>query len=154
MALWLRPLAHNPRVVSSSLSGPKVFVIISIHENGMVVHLCTPVHPAVMGTWNFPGCKFPGHVSLKPAKGPGGTSGAHTQQLRGMVSCEYLARLQELASTGSQCLLSAQASWLRQVCMTELSAAREFAFLCVCVCVLIYFSLRELEFSRNCFIYA
>ena len=84
-ALWLRPLAHNPRVVSSSLSGPKVFVIISIHENGMVVHLCTPVHPAVMGTWNFPGCKFPGHVSLKLAKGPGGTSGAHTQQLRGMV---------------------------------------------------------------------
>ena len=72
VAGWLRPLAHNPRVVSSSLSCPKVFVILSIYENGIVVHLTplhTPVHPAVMGTWNFPGCKFPDHVSLKPAKG-------------------------------------------------------------------------------------
>ena len=43
VAGWLRPLAHNPRVVSSSLSGPKVFVILSIHENGMVVHP-TPLH--------------------------------------------------------------------------------------------------------------
>ena len=27
----------------------------------VVEHLPTPVHPAVMGTWNFQGCKFNGH---------------------------------------------------------------------------------------------
>ena len=47
------------------------------------------------------------------------------------------------ASTGSQCLLSAQASWLRQVRVTELSAAREFAFFAffVCVCVCVYYKI-------------
>ncbi len=37
---------------------------------------------------------------------------------KGLFSCEYLAWLQELCLHGSQCLLSAQASWVCQVCMT------------------------------------
>ena len=52
-------------------------------------------------------------------------------------SCKLLARLQEFASTGSECLLSAQA-----VCMAlpgardRLAAAIGFAFVCVCdVCL-------------------
>ena len=57
----LRPLAHNPRVVSSSLSGPKVFVILSTHENGMVVHL-TPLHtspPSCDGYLEFSRVQIP-----------------------------------------------------------------------------------------------
>ncbi len=34
---------------------------------------------------------------------------------KGLFSCEFLARLQELCLYGSQCLLSAQTSWLCQV---------------------------------------
>ncbi len=37
---------------------------------------------------------------------------------KGLFSCEFLARLQELCLYGSQCMLSAQASWLCQVRMT------------------------------------
>ncbi len=37
---------------------------------------------------------------------------------KGLFSCEFLARLQELCLHGSQCLLSAQASWLCQVRVT------------------------------------
>ncbi len=37
---------------------------------------------------------------------------------KGLFSCEFLARLQELCLHSSQCLLSAQASWLCQVCVT------------------------------------
>ena len=87
VAGWLRPLAHNTRVVSSSLSGPKVFVILSTHENGMVVHL-TPLHtspPSCDGYLEFSRVQIPWPCLTKPAKGPGGTSGARTQQLRGMV---------------------------------------------------------------------
>ncbi len=43
------------------------------------------------------------------------TSDAHTTCL---FSREFLARLQELSLHGSQCLLSAQASWLCQVRVT------------------------------------
>ncbi len=49
---------------------------------------------------------------------------------KGLFSCEFLARLQELCLHDSQCLLSAQLG----VC-DRLAAAREFAFVCVCVCV-------------------
>ena len=65
----------------------KVFVILSIHENGMVVHL-TPLHtspPSCDGYLEFSRVQIPWSCLTKPAKGPGGTSGAHTQQLRGMV---------------------------------------------------------------------
>ncbi len=37
---------------------------------------------------------------------------------KGLLSCEFLAWLQELCLHGSQCLLSAQAFWLCQVHMT------------------------------------
>ena len=50
-----------------------------------------------------------------------------------MISCEFLDRLQEFASTGSECLLSAQASWLCLAC--GLVAARELFCVCVHVCV-------------------
>ena len=79
-----------PSIRLSKLGG---FSLTRAHNwRVIIVFLCVCVCvgtgvqiPAVMGTWNFPGCKFPGHVSLKPAKGPGGTLGAHTRQLRGMV---------------------------------------------------------------------
>ncbi len=54
---------------------------------------------------------------------------------KGQFSCEFLARLQELCLHGSQCPLSAQASWLCQVCMNRPAAARQIAFLHLCVCV-------------------
>ncbi len=53
---------------------------------------------------------------------------------RGLFSCEFLARLQQLCLHGSQCLLSAQASWLCQVRITASGCKRIF-FFCVCVCV-------------------
>ena len=37
---------------------------------------------------------------------------------KGLFSCEFLARLQELCLHGSLCLLSAEASLLCQVCVT------------------------------------
>ena len=48
---------------------------------------------------------------------------------KGLFSCKFLARLQEHSLHGSQCLLSTQASWVCQVCVT---AAREFAYF-VCI---------------------
>ncbi len=50
---------------------------------------------------------------------------------KGLLSCEFLAWFQELCLHGSQCLLSAQASWY-----APLAVARE---LCVCVCVCVLF---------------
>ncbi len=38
---------------------------------------------------------------------------------KGLFSCEFLARVQELCLHGSQCLLSAQASWL---CLVRVTA--------------------------------
>ncbi len=67
------------------------------------------------------------------SNGPGGTSGAHTTCCEERpFSCEFLARLQELCLHGSQCLLSAQASWLYLVRVTTY---RKLENLCVCVCV-------------------
>ena len=85
VAGWSRPLARNPRVVKPQ----QVFVILSIHENGMVVHL-TSLHtspPSCDGYLEFSRVqiRWPCLTKNQLSKGPGGTSGAHTQQLRGMV---------------------------------------------------------------------
>ena len=48
-------------------------------------HLPTPVHPAVIGTWNFWGANSLA-MACQSAKGSGGTSGAHTHKLRVLVS--------------------------------------------------------------------
>ncbi len=58
------------------------------------------------------------------SNGPGGTSGAHTTCCEERPACLH----------GSQCLLSAQASWLcpsgsKRICILHL----HFFFLCVCV---------------------
>ena len=49
----------------------------------------------------------------------------------GQSSCKFLARFQEIASTRSQCLLSAQTSWLCQVHVTLSGSKR--------ICVLHFF---------------
>ncbi len=54
---------------------------------------------------------------------------------KGLFSCKFLARLQELCLHGSQCLLSAQASWLCQVCITASGCKRIYIFEFVCVYV-------------------
>ncbi len=54
---------------------------------------------------------------------------------KGLFFCDFLARLQELCLHGSQCLLSAQASWLCQVRVTASSCKIICLCLCVCVCV-------------------
>ncbi len=54
---------------------------------------------------------------------------------KGLFFYEFLARLQELCLHGSQCLLSAQASWLCQVRITTSSCKTSSFFpFCVCVC--------------------
>ncbi len=87
-----------------------------------------------LGTWHLLGCKFKA-FSHKTAMVQVGLRVPTPLAVRkGLFSCEFLARLQELCLHGSQCLLSAQASWLCQVCIT-LVVAREFAFAFACVCV-------------------
>ncbi len=67
-----------------------------------------------MGTWNFLGCKLPGHLSYT-SLGSGGTSGAHT------IVWERWSVLLQVASPapgiGSECLLNAQAASAEFVCM-------------------------------------
>ncbi len=51
---------------------------------------------------------------------------------KGLFSCEFLARLQELCLHGSQCLLSAQVSWLYQVHITTSGCKRIYiVYMCV-----------------------
>ncbi len=54
---------------------------------------------------------------------------------KGLFSCEFLAQLQKLCLHSSQCLLSAQASWLCQVCITASCKRICICSVCVCVCV-------------------
>ncbi len=77
------------------------------------------------------------------SNGPGGTSGVPTPLAvkKDPFSCEFLAGLQELCLHDSLCLVSAQASWLCQVCVTVSSSKRicicmcGYVCMCVCVCV-------------------
>ncbi len=55
---------------------------------------------------------------------------------KGQFSCEFLAWLQELCLHGSQCLLSAQASWFCQVHITSSGCKRICIFEFVYVSVL------------------
>ena len=72
------------------------------------------------------GCKFTGYASVVSCGSRWDFGCPHPQAERyGQSSCEFLARLQELLAC-SQCLLSAQASWL---CVTTM---------CVCMCIYVW----------------
>ena len=87
-------------------------------------------YPALLG------CKFTGHSSIVSYGSRWDFGCPHPQAERyGQSSCEFLARLQEFACTGSQCLLSAQASLALPGARDHVVAAREFSlFGCVCMC--------------------
>ena len=108
--------AHNRNVVSSNLSPDmekKIFLPSS---------RCPPTHTSLPSCDGYPallGCKFTGHTSRISYGFRWDFGCPHPQAVRcGQYSCEFLARLQEFPCTGLQSLLSAQASWLCQVCVT------------------------------------
>ncbi len=51
---------------------------------------------------------------------------------RGLFSCEFLAQLQEFCLHSSQCLVSAQASWLCQVHVTAWRQEENLHFCMLC----------------------
>ncbi len=75
-----------------------------------------PVHPAVIGYLAFAGVQFLSHETAMVQVGLWVATPLAVR--KGLFSCDFLAWLQELCLHGSQCLLSAQASWVCQVCMT------------------------------------
>ena len=79
---WLSCLCswtnNNPTVVSSNTALTGNFPDLQ--------HLPTPVHPAVMRTWKILGYTNSLAMTCLSAKGPGGTSGAHTHKLRVLLS--------------------------------------------------------------------
>jgi len=103
VAEWFALWTLNQKVGSSS---PSVGMMFSHHfpyNNGMVTsspHQSTSCdgYLAFVGVANSPD-----HVS--PCPHP-------SAERHGQASCEFLAQLQEVAYTGSLCLLSEQASWL------------------------------------------
>ncbi len=70
---------------------------------------------------------------------------------KSLSPCEFLARLQELCLHGSQCLLSAQASWLCQVRMTASGCKRicMYVFMYVCKYVCKYVCMYVSKFVCN-----
>ncbi len=71
-----------------------------------------------MLTWHLLGCKFKAFSHETAMVQVGLQVPTPLAVRKGLFSCELLARLQELFLHGSQCLLSAQASWLCQVRVT------------------------------------
>ncbi len=71
-----------------------------------------------LGTWHLLGCKFKAFSHETAMVQVGLRVPTPLAVRKGLFSCEFLARLQELCLHGSQCLLSAQASWLCQVRVT------------------------------------
>ncbi len=83
------------------------------------VCVCVPMHECCLCTWLrhwgiYKAVKTPPPACIVNGisvcvgmcvNGPGGTSGAHTTWRKGLFSCKFLARLQELWVQGSQCLL-------------------------------------------------
>ena len=60
--------------------------VVHVHESVSerilpLRHLPTPVHQALMETWNFLGCKFTLTMACQSAKGLSGTFRAHTHKL-------------------------------------------------------------------------
>ncbi len=115
VAVWCSGcvLGSGPTVLSSSLTQalfPSDFPSAS-HQPHQSTQLW-------LGTWHLLGCRFKAfshetamvHVGLRVP--------TPLAVRKGLFSCEFLARLQELCLHGSQYLLSAQASWLCQVRVT------------------------------------
>ncbi len=107
-------------VVVSWAQGPRSWVQAQLRQFFHLISICLPpappVHPAVwLGTWHLLGCKFKAfsHEAAVGLRVP-----TPLAVRKGLFSCEFLSRLQELCLHGSQCLLSAQASWLCQVRVT------------------------------------
>ena len=85
-----------------------------------------------LGTWHLLGCKFKAFSHETAMVQVGLRVPTPLAVRKGLFSCEFLAWLQELCLHGSQCLLSAQASWLCQVRITASICKR--INICVCVC--------------------
>ncbi len=74
-------------------------------------------HPAVIGYLAFAGVQIQGLSHETAMVQVGLRVPTPLAVWKGLFSCEFLARLQELCLHGSQCLLSA--SWICQVCVTH-----------------------------------
>ncbi len=90
-----------------------------------------------LGTWYLLGCKFKAFSHATTMVQVGLRVPTPLAVRKGLFSCEFLARLQELCLHGSQCLLSAQASWLCQVRVTawRLQENLHLHFLHACMCL-------------------
>ena len=110
-----------------------------------------------MGTRHLLGCKFTGQASCISYGYRWDFGYPHPQAERcGQSSCEFLARLQEFACTGFPHQLSAQASWLCQVCGVTAQWQQEnlhLHFVCVCVCACVRISFLEATLKICCRIY-
>ncbi len=85
-----------------------------------------------LGTWHLLGCKFKAFSHETAIVQVGLRVPTPLAVRKGLFSCKFLARLQELCLHGSQFLLGAQASWLCQVHVTW--QQENLHFLCMCVC--------------------
>ncbi len=84
-----------------------------------------------LGTWHLLGCKFKAFSHETAMVQVGLRVPTPLAVRKGLFSCEFLAWLQELCLHSSQCLLSAQASWLCQVCITA-SSCKRICIFCTC----------------------
>ncbi len=109
------------------------------------MHVCMyglpPVHPAVIGYLAFAGMQIQGLSHEIAMVQVGLRVPTPLAVMKVLFSCECLARLQELCLHGSQCLLSAQASWLCQVLITASGCKRickKKVYVCMCMYVCMY----------------
>ncbi len=111
-------------------SGP---VVLSSSPTLWQLSICAPpVHPPVIGYLAFAiGCKLKAFTHETAMVQVGLRVPTPLAVRKGLFSCEFLARLQELCLHGSLCLLSAQASWLCQVQMTASGSKR------ICICMFV-----------------
>ncbi len=127
VAVWCSgcDLGSGPEVLSSSPTLAIFTVWFSI-----CLPPAPPVHPAVIGDLAFAGVQIQGLFSNETAMVQVGLQVPTPLAVRkGLFSCEFLVRLQELCLHGSQCLLSAQASWLCQVHITASGCKRKYMLL-------------------------
>ncbi len=123
-------LAQGLRVLSSSPTLRQFSILFST-----CLPPAPPVHPAVIGYLAFSGLQIQGLFSWN-SNGLDGTSGAYITccEDRPVLLREFLARPQDICLHDSQCLLSAQASWLYQVRITA-SGCKKISILHFCMCV-------------------
>ncbi len=110
-------------VVVSRAQGPRSWVQAQLRQ---FFHLIFPSashqpHQSTqlwLGTWHLLGCEFKAFSHETAMVQVGLWVPTPLVVRKGLFSCKFLARLQELCLHGSQCLLSTQAFWLCQVRVT------------------------------------